>query len=754
MPRTTLWPAIAVAAAVAAAAGGEIVFENARVRAALGEDAVWRSLTDKASGKDYCAAGQRIAFATARVGALKNRVANRAAFGDGKLTVSFDGCDTVLTYAVKAEPDWILFTLTGVAGARPSELTLVRFGTTQRERVGTRLCLGWDETCAVGLIGANLQTRGQAARRKDFTELLATTQDAPGPKLEGAAAALVAAPTPEIDALLQRVAAACNLPRNEGGGKPSKNLPIARQSYWFLSFGQNDVEKVIDYCKQSGFRQVMLMSGSWCRLPGHYVFNTAAYPDGQEGLKRTVEKLHAAGILVGMHCFASKVSKNDAYVTPVPDSRFWVDMETELAADVAVGDTTIHAATDLREWPGSPVAKQKIWEGGVTKHQEVILDDEIVFFERIGPEGKWDTFLGCKRGAFGTRPAPHKAKTRGRHYGVDGCINGYIIDQETTLLDEVTTRLADIYNACGFDMVYFDGGEDVDRRRFDYYVSKFQAVTMSKFAKRPLIHMGTIMTHHTWPSFTRSGTVDTYMNTLNGQIIAGAKVEKWPSVKDHIDNSVRYMLSVGDDRIPGELGWFGIWPKGKNTDGLQLDEVEYLMCKSLAYDAPISLETSFRQMESHPLTPGILEIVQLYENVRGRRDGMAPESLAKLAQPKKDFLWVLVSTKEKWSKFVEVTPAEVAGGHEIRAMVGADGGGAFASVWHYTGERGTLTLANAPAETLPLGISGSPLEGAKLDGGKLLVPIGAHRATIFLPNTTVEVAREMLKTAKFEPRKP
>ena len=147
-----------------------------------------------------------------------------------------------------------------MAGARPNELTLVRFGTTQRERVGTRLCLGWDETYAVGLIGANLQTRGQAARRKDFTELMATTQDAPGPKLEGAAAALIAAPTPEIDALLQRVAAACNLPRNEGGtgilpvnvhgleGRatiPSKNLPIARQSYWFLSFGQNDVEKTL-----------------------------------------------------------------------------------------------------------------------------------------------------------------------------------------------------------------------------------------------------------------------------------------------------------------------------------------------------------------------------------------------------------------------------------------------------------------------------------------------------------------------------
>ena len=29
---------------------------------------------------------------------------------------------------------------------------------------------------------------------------------------------------------------------------------------------------------------------------------------------------------------------------------------------------------------------------------------------------------------------------------------------------------------------------------------------MSKFTKRPLIHMGTIMTHLLWPSFARSST--------------------------------------------------------------------------------------------------------------------------------------------------------------------------------------------------------------------------------------------------------
>ena len=38
----------------------------------------------------------------------------------------------------------------------------------------------------------------------------------------------------------------------------SRDLPIARQSYWSLTFGERDVEKVIDYCRKTGFRQVMM----------------------------------------------------------------------------------------------------------------------------------------------------------------------------------------------------------------------------------------------------------------------------------------------------------------------------------------------------------------------------------------------------------------------------------------------------------------------------------------------------------------
>ncbi|HOD84533.1 MAG TPA: hypothetical protein PKG77_24195, partial [Phycisphaerae bacterium] len=766
--------AAATAPAAQPAPTDPIVWESARFRLVLGPDATWRSLTDKQAKVERCFAPGKVAMAAVTVapslpppptGAHTSvhdhqkalalapprqcnansasyvpvKPAGNAAAAGGELVLRFAGCDTAATYAVAVSDDCIQFTLKKIEGTRPTEMTLLRLATTLRARVGTRLGLGWDESAGVGILAANRQVRGRAIPHKDHAELLATTQDAPGPRLEGASAALYAAPEKELDALLERLSRGFDLPRNASARTPSRLLPLARRSYWFLHVPQKDAGRVVELCRRSGIRQVMMISHSWCSSVGHYTFNKTFYPDELEGLKATVRKLHDAGILVGMHCFASKISKIDAYVTPVPDKRFWVDRTATLADDAGPADTSIHMNDDLREWPGSPVARQKLWEGGVAKHREVILDDEIIAYESIGPEGKWDTFLGCKRGAWKTAPAAHKAGTVGRHYGVDGCINGYIVDQETSLLDETTSRLAGIFNACDFDMVYFDGGEDVDRRRFDHYVTNFQAVAMSKFQRRPLVHMGTIMTHGLWHSFTRSGTVDTYLNTLRGHIQAGGTIETWPTVRDHIDRSVRYMQSIGDDRMVGELGWFGIWPKGKDTDGLQLDEIEYLMCKSLAHDAPISLQTSFAQMDRHPLTGGVLEIVRAYEELRASRS-VGAATRKKLAGPKKDSL-LYVAKPGSAPELLAAEPADVAGGRDVRAMLAQRGNDVVASVWHYTGQPGRFEFGLAKGKPRATDLAGQPVGLASEEVGGYLLALPPRRTNILLPNITLDQAR-------------
>ncbi len=743
-------------ALLSVSAAAEVTIGNQRARIVLNDDATWASLIDEAGGRECLAPGAKLALASIRHEG-KTHNASAVALSNDELTFQFADIDTTFTYAVDRQPDWIAFRLQSIAGTRPERADVVRVPVGITQNVGRRLNAAWDEQTTVCVMAANRQVdcRGSAG---EFATLAAATQDAPGPKMEGAAAALIVSPTEEFKGIAHQASHAFGLLTNEDAdGTPVKDTDLARGSYWFLSFGEADVDKVIEYCEKAGLKQVMMGSGSWCTSPGHYLFNESRYPNGMESLKAVVDKLHEHGILVGMHTFVSKVSKRDPYVTPVPDRRFWKDREMTLAGAVTADQTEIESAADLSQWPGSPVCDQKRWEGGVVKHQEVILGDEIIQYESIGPQDTWDTFLGCARGAWGTTAAAHAAGDVGCHFGVDGCINGYIIDQETDLMDEVADRIAGIFNTCGFDMVYFDGGEDVDRRRFNHYVSNFQEQAVKRFEKRPIIHMGTVMTHLLWHSFARSSTVDTYLNTLHGAIISGAPVENWPTVKEHIDKSVAYMLSVRADMMPGELGWFGIWPKGQNTDGLQFDEVEYLMCKSLAYDVPVSLQTSFGQMEAHPLTPEILRIVGWYEGMRML--GHVPDRVrAMLREPGADFAMVPGSTLGLAGitpgRFARVEEVPLVGGtHDVRAYVAPDSAlPSVATIWHYAREG--LVVLNAKTDTLAAVTFLCEEIPFEVEDGKPVIPVGPVRTTLFSWDLDADELRAALENAEVRIRPP
>ncbi len=732
----------------------DVVLENARFKAVLSEKAVWQSFVDKATGKEYCTVKAKLPLSTALVEG-KTRRANRLSFEGDRLVVGFADCDTQLTYAVISAPDWIGLKLLKVEGVRPSHLTPAQLAVDITEHAGSRLGAAWNDEYTICLRGVNLQAGGTCSPRKGHALIRTFTQDEPGPKLEGTTVAFLAAPTAEVKPLLQKMAVAFDSPRNaNAAGVQSRDLPIARQSYMFLSFSEKDVDKVIECCELTGFKQVMMGFSSWCTSAGHYPFNTSRYPDGIKSLRRTIDKLHEHGILVGMHTFVSKVAKRDTYVTPIPDRRFWVDMTATLAGDLDAKATEIRASTDLSQWPGSPACKKKVWEGHVSKHQEVIIDDEIIRFETIGPEGKWDTFLGCKRGSWGTKAAAHKAQTECRHYGVDGCINGYIIDQDTDLMEEVAGRLAKVFNEAGFDMVYFDGSEDVPRTRYNYYSANAHATAMRKFTKRPLLHKGGGFDHGVWNSFTCSGTIDQYPGTQLAYLHAGGTIKDFPTCKDHIDRSVRSANRLIDEMTPGELGWFGLYTKRKHSsglefDGLQLDEIEYLMCKSLAYNAPISLQTSHAVLTGHPLSPGILAIVRTYETLR--LGGKVPrETCLMLRERQKDFI-MLDNGEGQLPDFVPVEGLPKVGGtHDVRAFVGPHKGGAVATVWHYQGNEGTLTLDTKDVKALDFPDTPVKLETA---GGKTVVPISNRRTTLFFPTLDIEAAKKLLSGAVFEPRK-
>ena len=215
------------------AARGEVVFQTDHYRAVLGDDARWQSLTLTGSSRELLDTAARLPAATVTVNGQAHRAQGVKA-ADGRLRWTFDQVDTELVYSLERAPDWTVLRLLEIHGTRPSDLVFLQVPTKVGGHLGRRLNVAWDEESAVCLLAADRRTDCHAAGRPAGV-LLAQSQDAPGPTLEGNAAALLACPTSDLRGVLQRASHAFGLLTNESPeGVPSKDAEATRGSYWFI----------------------------------------------------------------------------------------------------------------------------------------------------------------------------------------------------------------------------------------------------------------------------------------------------------------------------------------------------------------------------------------------------------------------------------------------------------------------------------------------------------------------------------------
>jgi hypothetical protein len=724
----------------------DVSFESDSAKITISDKGIWKSIVDKSTDRELCSKKSGpIAVIYDENG--KYRPVSSFKRSGNNCILEFKPADTVLTYSIEAFAEWFHFRLTIIEGSRPQRITFCQVPVNITENVGPLLNIAWDDQTSICLMGASWQPDcGPVRSGKDIVTLKANVIDNPGPPLEGTAVALIVCPTEINRQVIRRASHAFGLLINEDQqGVPSKET-LGKRSYWFLfKLTEKDAPKIIEYCKKTNINQVLMGFGNWAKSAGHIQYNTKYFPDGAAGIRRLVKKLKDAGIGLGAHTFVSKVNKNDSYVTPIPDKRFWNDFTpVTLAEDIDEKCTTVKSAKPIDQWPGSPVCKKKNWDSGVERHQEFTLNDEIIRYKSIDPNT--NTFLDCSRASYGTVVAAHKAGDNIHHWAWEGS-NRYIIDQETNLIDETTKRMAEAFNECGFNMIYFDGGEDVPKDRFRYYASLCQYKTLKYITTKPFIHMGTAKTHRLWHSFTIGSTVDTYLNTFHRYVKQGKPLPK--TCKEHIDRSVEWVIAAQKSLIPGEFGWFGIWPDVKRAgtvyEGLQLDQIEYVMTKCLAYDAPISLETSFAQMESNPLSPAVIGIVGAYEKMR-LEHSVDSKTTDMLKETGKDYALIRTPDNQEFVRVYETT--EVAGTHDVRAFVGQmENGDAVATIWHYQGKKAPILLPQSSNAKLYCFLA-KELQMEKV-GTDLKVPVDHRRLSIIFPKTTINEAKEILADAKF-----
>ncbi|MCO5297647.1 MAG: hypothetical protein M9921_12395 [Fimbriimonadaceae bacterium] len=504
------------------------------------------------------------------------------------LLVTFGGQPFKMLVDIVSHPEGIAFTIADVQGPTPEKVRFAQISTRDLDRRGTILNCRWNNVVAVSLLG--LGERVEAAPWGGHG-LGVTAYRQFGIKGEGAL--LVIAPTATMRQAVRRAELAWSLPSPKLDGQWAKESAAANDSYLFTDLTESNADETIRLAKLGGFKAILVYGSTWSASAGTYPINLRNYPGGEDSLRRVTDKCHAAGLRVGMHLVTSMISKYDALATPAPDPRLLADARGTLAAAIGPSDTTLVLQAAMADFP-----REGAFYGNVKGGRDVMVGSEIIRYQSVDEAG--GKLVGCQRGVGGTRAASHPQGAVVEHlaerYG------SYLADLQTDLLGQMADRISGLLDRCGFDMVYFDGGENASANGpYWYWVGRVQSEVLKR-VKRPLLVQGSGLTHWLWHWFTR-GTCDDYAALAPDTYLDRHKIA---------DSYRRYE----DNFLPAELGWWGLLASAPQWRATLPTDVDAYGARMLALDAPVSLETTLAALKANVRSEELLARLDQWESLR------------------------------------------------------------------------------------------------------------------------------------------
>ena len=600
---------VGLAAASLAATGGNALaattppvatFENEHLRLSFAADGQVLEFTDKASGKNHVRASAKAPIATV-IQSGKSFPVTSIAKTERGLAMTFGTSGVRAVAKVTARPKHLVFEIESLDGAAEA----VTFG-----HVPLTLAGKPDEPFAACALALNIQTR--VGDLPGATSLLAATAYARF-GIPGAKVAIIGCPQDQLRRAMQEaVAAAPELPHSPLGGPWALDAPINRGSYLFNFDGvtAKTADEWIALAKSLGMTQIDFHTGSSLRF-GDCRPNPKRYPRGYADVKAAIDKLHAAGIQVGLHTYAFFIAQSCSWVSPAPDARLGKNATFTLSAALSTNAAVVpvdETTEKMSEFTGGAV------RNGVTLQ----IDDELIRYAGVCKKAPFG-FTGCQRGAWGTKVCAHAKGAKVHH--LTECFGLFAPDGNSTLLTEVAAKTAEAYNECGFDMIYLDAldGSDVLGGLADswHYSAKFTYEVWKRLKRPALVEMSEF--HHLlWCVRSRYQAWD---HPVRGH-------------KKFIDMHCAQNEANRRIFLPGEFGWWALsrW-EGAQTEPTYADDIEYLMAKCLGSDAGLALMGILPEnVTKFPALPRLANIIKRYENLR--HSGKVSESIkAKLRAP-------------------------------------------------------------------------------------------------------------------------
>ena len=658
---------------LAQAGGADVVIENAAVRLVIGADGAARSLIHKSTGEECLAAEVRTPICAITqyrpydnenflIYPAKPRVfpACRVERRGDRLYVGFEDTYDIAVIRLDIEDDYIGFSLERVdyrieaygvkRQTEIDEFALLRLPLRPRAHFGEWLNVVWDDRVAVNLLGTHPGTRIDAFPTAEATTLYAGLDAQVG--LFGPGAALVVSSREGLLPAIGQIERDYDLPR----GVESRRDGSYRCSYYSLrGVTPENIDAHIEYARRGGFRTMMVYYVDFARSCGHYGWREE-YPGGMEDLRYVTDRIRAAGMIPGLHFHYSKVGVNDPYINGGhPDTRMNSVCELVLAEPAGAADTVL-----VVEGNTQGLRRE---EGRRLLH----LGDELISYADCTTRPPY-MLTGCRRGLHNSQPAAHAAGSRARLLDVDDWPLFVRIDQNTGIQREIAGRLGRIYAEAGFRFVYFDGAEDVPMPYW-YNVSRSQSVVYDALRPAPLFAEGALKSHFGWHILSRGNAFDIFPPEYIR-----------PAMKKYM---LRCAARNAEDFTAVDFGWVNYLAPGGATIGMQPDMYEYIYCKALAWDAPVSLVGNLEELRRHPRTEDNLRVMERWERAK-LADVFTPEQKERLKDPDREF-FLFEDSQGRFELYPcrQLTPDDESG---VRAFLFRRGTKSCILYWHTSGE--------------------------------------------------------------------
>ena len=426
----------------------------------------------------------------------------------------------------------------------------------------------------------------------------------------GTKAGLVAATRQDLVPALRKMTEAAGAFRTVNGGAWSLGSEANRGSYCFADLYSFAVEDWIDFALRGGFDTIH--PNGWWKYRGHYEFQESAFPNGGKDWKEVCDRIHAAGLRVGMHTLTGAIQPRDSWATPECREELMDWCVHTLARPLGTNDTVMY----VNEMPEKDF--HHTFHSYSSRGNTFRIGTELITYTGMKYDPPY-AFTGVKRGAWeskvtGVIPSGAKAHYLYQRY------DAFYPDPESRLADELGAAIGRVRDLGDVDQIYLDGAEAVREDR-DYANDRHRERILPHLKEKMLIE-GSNSDAFTWWYLSRYGAWDR---------------PYWGMKRMHDDHLVDVERARTRNLLEAQMGWWhpeiGNW----QHPGHRLDDMEYFAARNTAVDTSMSTQGT-GVSSAAPLQFSVMQQITLlgwYERFRMARV-FSPAAMEILARPRQE----------------------------------------------------------------------------------------------------------------------